>query len=329
MTQSASQKRSEISLESFAQALRLTLSGEHDEGLALYRRCLNKFGREIPVGWHVKFLENAGKHDSATALVNLALNYAGNLSLNQFRLDSPISKIVAEYESLFETGIINSSMVYEYLLRLNDCEKFSNISNILQPDKLVSKTYLQDIKSDFVSRLILDNIDLADFQDSVQSVRNMHKLNLSKIALMEHEIFQELLNSFMQQVNIYKSNYKSIDSKISNWFPEDPYIDAWALVSYGDGFNVPHYHGRGWVTGVYYASIDPEGEKAGALRIGPPECVSTGTAAWPDITIEPTPGLLVLMPSYYTHWTEPLGRPGLRISIAFDVLDRQNQTGLA
>jgi hypothetical protein len=29
------------------------------------------------------------------------------------------------------------------------------------------------------------------------------------------------------------------------------------------------------------------------------------------------------MPSFYTHWTVPLGRPGLRLSVAFDMIREQ------
>ena len=44
-------------------------------------------------------------------------------------------------------------------------------------------------------------------------------------------------------------------------------------------------------------------------RIGPPPD-ALHAAAWPDVTIPASPGVLALMPSYFTHWTNPLGEPG-------------------
>jgi hypothetical protein len=96
------------------------------------------------------------------------------------------------------------------------------------------------------------------------------------------------------------------------------------MISHGDGYNVPHIHPKGWITGVLYIAGPNRAEAGnsspGALRVGSPPSV-VGSAGWPDITVAPAPGTLVLMPSYYTHWTVPLGRPGLRIAIAFDVID--------
>jgi hypothetical protein len=90
---------------------------------------------------------------------------------------------------------------------------------------------------------------------------------------------------------------------------------------------VPHIHPKGWITGVLYVAggerADKSDSSSGALRVGaPPEVADC--AGWPDITVAPVPGTLVFMPSYYTHWTVPLGRRGLRIAIAFDVKDMRD-----
>jgi hypothetical protein len=124
----------------------------------------------------------------------------------------------------------------------------------------------------------------------------------------------------------YLANWNKSDHVISRWVPQTFKVSHWAIISHGDGYNVPHIHPKGWITGVLYVAgpdrADDDGSP-GALRVGPPLDV-VESAGWPDITVAPAPGTLVLMPSYYTHWTVPLGRPGLRISIAFDVKDRRD-----
>jgi putative 2-oxoglutarate-Fe(II)-dependent oxygenase superfamily protein len=102
--------------------------------------------------------------------------------------------------------------------------------------------------------------------------------------------------------------------------PRTARISAWGLISRGEGFNAPHIHHKGWATGVYYPAAPEGGGPGGALRIGPPPALGARAPGWPDATIRPEPGLLVLIPSFYTHWTVPLGRPGLRTSIAFDLV---------
>src|SRR5205085_3996370 len=103
------------------------------------------------------------------------------------------------------------------------------------------------------------------------------------------------------------------------------------LISSGYGYNVPHIHHRGWITGVFYIvgpnEIGAEGQPAGALRIGAFNAAANKTG-WPDLSIAPRPGTLVLFPSYFTHWTVPLGKPELRISIAFDVVDSRTGNSL-
>ena len=57
-------------------------------------------------------------------------------------------------------------------------------------------------------------------------------------------------------------------------------------------------------------------------RIGPPEA-APNAVGWPDIAIALNymPGRLVLFASYFRHWTVPLEKPALRISIAVDVVN--------
>jgi hypothetical protein len=96
-------------------------------------------------------------------------------------------------------------------------------------------------------------------------------------------------------------------------------MHVWGLISRGEGYNIRHIHHRGWATGIYYPLGVPPDRPGGELRIGCPARLRETSPGWPDAEIRPEPGLLVLMPSFYTHWTVPLGRPGLRMSVAFDL----------
>src|SRR5262249_12518318 len=138
------------------------------------------------------------------------------------------------------------------------------------------------------------------------------------------ERLQRLLQEINRRVELYVTDLRTNDQRVFPWIPQSYFIRSWALISSGYGYNVPHIHHHGCITGVFYIAgpykIGPGGHPVGALRIGARETV-LNREGWPDLAIAPKPGTLVLFPSYFTHWTVPAGKPTLRISIAFDVVD--------
>ena len=112
-----------------------------------------------------------------------------------------------------------------------------------------------------------------------------------------------------------------VASPVTPVVPSDFRIDGWALISTGDGHNVQHIHQKGWATGIYYPSA-VEGA-GGDLVIGRPESAAGSDQDWAQRKLSPEVGTLILMPSFYTHWTQPLQGAGKRTAIAFDVLPNE------
>ena len=102
-------------------------------------------------------------------------------------------------------------------------------------------------------------------------------------------------------------------------------LNVWAVVLEGQGYQVPHIHPSGWLSGVYYVTLpelieDPASDQAGWIEFGQP-LLHHKVTAQPELrTIKPEPGLMLLFPSYFFHRTLPFKADATRISIAFDVM---------
>ena len=99
----------------------------------------------------------------------------------------------------------------------------------------------------------------------------------------------------------------------------------WAIVIEAEGFQVPHIHPSGWLSGVYYVAL-PEvvrsqgGQRAGWIEFGEPYW-DIAHSVQPELkAFQPEEGLLLMFPSYFYHRTLPFTSDQQRISISFDVV---------
>jgi oxalate decarboxylase/phosphoglucose isomerase-like protein (cupin superfamily) len=101
--------------------------------------------------------------------------------------------------------------------------------------------------------------------------------------------------------------------------PDAATFKSWALLFRTRGHQAVHHHPGAWLTGVYYAKVPPRLAGPGGLRVGSLPAAAGVKPPWRVFDVQPTPGTLVLFPSYVPHETIPSGSEDLRISIAFDV----------
>lgn len=111
------------------------------------------------------------------------------------------------------------------------------------------------------------------------------------------------------------------------WSPKQWDIDAWGVVIQPGGYQEPHIHADGWVSGVYYVSIPGEIVSAsdgrdGWLELGTPPSPFCDSGKYPTQSIQPQAGRMILFPSFVWHRTMPYQSSEQRICIAFDVRPR-------
>lgn len=110
--------------------------------------------------------------------------------------------------------------------------------------------------------------------------------------------------------------------------PQQPYcIRGWATVLDSGGYQDPHVHPSGWLSGVYYVQVPERADLANKDQAGWIEFGAwdrrfgkKATNARQIRALRPEEGLLLLFPSYFWHRTLPFSSREQRISYAFDVL---------
>lgn len=99
-------------------------------------------------------------------------------------------------------------------------------------------------------------------------------------------------------------------------------IGCWSVRLGPGGFHVNHVHSEGWISSAYYLQVPPEvadtARKDGWLKLGEPRFPVPG--ATPERFVQPSPGRLVLFPSYMWHGTIPIRGGDPRLTIAFDAV---------
>lgn len=293
-----------------ADAVRLCLAGDEPAGLALYRSIATPdLFAELPVGLHVQMLGDAGRDGAAEALTALILAEGGDLAWKaRFKGAMPQSA-AAEYERFIAEGRANVLMINRYIDALGMAGRFADVAAIFDSRLLLQTGWLAG--GDAVAQALLDR-EAGLEVGSRQSIRDMREVR--KLGHLPE--FAPLLATLRAETQAYYARWAASDHPLAKVVPKDFTIGAWGLISRGKGHNVRHNHPRGWATGVYYPAGLAGDVTGGSLCIG--GWSDPAPAGWPTIEIRPEPEMLVLMPSYYVHWTRPLGGPGLRLAVAFD-----------
>lgn len=104
--------------------------------------------------------------------------------------------------------------------------------------------------------------------------------------------------------------------------PERLVMRSWCVMTGAEGFEEWHNHPAGWMSGGYYVAVpEVRNERTGSLAFGvPPRLAGAeASAAFGEVLVPPSPGMLALFPSHAYHRTYPHGQPGRRICVAFDL----------
>jgi len=98
---------------------------------------------------------------------------------------------------------------------------------------------------------------------------------------------------------------------------------SWSVRLRDRGYHMSHVHPRGWISSAFYVELPDVMSRGrtdeGVLSFGKPGILTT-PALEPEYTVRPSPGMLVLFPSYFWHGTVPFQSPQPRLTVAFDAV---------
>ena len=163
-------------------------------------------------------------------------------------------------------------------------------------------------------------------------------------ALTEHPVGQSLRHGTQTSVDLRHSGdpairafFTAIDGPIRRHMAmlgqgDDPLrrrntgdyrlAGCWSVRLRPGGFHTPHFHSKGWLSSACHielpSAIEGEGRE-GWLAFGAPAFEGVQPLP-PDHYEKPSPGRLVLFPSYMWHGTVPFSGTESRLTIAFDVV---------
>jgi uncharacterized protein (TIGR02466 family) len=174
-------------------------------------------------------------------------------------------------------------------------------------------------------------LELERTQPSVRQSNQGGWQSEKNLQTLRHPAVQTLLSWI--DIGVYMISSGLIGEDAVDGLPEKWRISAWANVNRRGHFNGIHYHVGGFWSGVYYVASGngaQDGAGSGAIGFRSPNqtaMVAGNIAAPPalqqafrqEICLQPTPGLMLIFPSWLEHWVNPYAGTEPRISIAFDV----------
>ncbi len=185
-------------------------------------------------------------------------------------------------------------------------------------------THINDSNS-FISELIneLDNVKKIWQPSKKTTVGGFQTLtghNLFKSPIGKVE---QLKSIIINELDVYHKKYSNKSCSFIKKWPFQNYLNAWYVVLKKQGYQNPHIHPGGWLSGVIYLKVVPSLDKnEGAIEFSlNGEYYSNVNS--PKLIHQPKLGDIVFFPSSLHHRTIPFSTNADRIIVSFDLKPKQ------
>ena len=130
---------------------------------------------------------------------------------------------------------------------------------------------------------------------------------------------EQLKSIIINELDVYQKKYSNKSCSYIKKWPSQNYLNAWYVVLKKQGYQNPHIHPGGWLSGVIYLKVVPSLDKnEGAIEFSlNGEYYSNDNS--PKLIHQPKLGDIVFFPSSLHHRTIPFSTNADRIIVSFDL----------
>ena len=201
------------------------------------------------------------------------------------------------------------STSYDFCINPMDFIIFSNLSSHLNDSNL------------FIDELVkeLENIKTR-WEPLNRTTRNgYHSGNKNNLFKMPQEKMSKLKSIIENELDAYHLKFKDENCSFIRKWPTQKKLMSWYIILKKQGYQIPHIHPTGWLSGVIYLKVVPPLKKnEGAIEFS-----LNGEHYFdknsPKLIHEPKAGEIVLFPSSLHHKTIPFTTDTDRIIVSFDL----------
>ena len=210
----------------------------------------------------------------------------------------------------FFTELVKRDTDYNFCPSPMDYIYFSNLSSNIKN----SAAYIAEIveELDKVETVWEPNGTATHSGFQTPRERNLFKIPTEKIA--------QLKSIIVNEIDAYYVKFQNESCSYIKKWPSEKVIHGWHVVLKRQGYQSPHIHPGGWLSGVIYLKVVPsQGKNEGAIEFSL-NGVNYSDVDSPKLIFQPESGDLVFFPSSLYHRTIPFTTDTDRVVISFDLM---------
>ena len=131
----------------------------------------------------------------------------------------------------------------------------------------------------------------------------------------------------MHELVLYYQKFKNESCSYIQKWPSQKHLVGWHIILKQHGYQTPHIHTGGWLSGVIYLKlVPPLGKDEGAIEFSLNGENYTDSNS-PKLVYQPELGDIVFFPSSLHHRTIPFTTDTDRIIVSFDLMPKDAENG--
>lgn len=184
---------------------------------------------------------------------------------------------------------------------------------------------IENIKNDFgqnyFDSLVRDTYSIKISEPEGNTATRLGKQSKNTFFNSKCDSISRLKKIIEIKINDYKDSFSNSNCRFIKSFPSQFKVNSWFVDLQKDGYQLPHIHVNGWLSGVFYPEDVPESSSDyGYIKFSLRAFDMPIKKTYTSKTHRPKKGDLILFPSCLTHSTIPNNNLDQRLSIAFDAV---------